>query len=322
VAIKIVTLRLAFPDIFSAPSVGMYYDTLCAMLEVPDTYNCDRNSYAYDPSFLNEYVARGNYESDGNGEFHLYYESPDGVDDGTGQLNNSYDRVVDPDTPLYTCCDLFLKRISDGAYVNIYSLIHPTLSSSITYDTALRVSALLFAMASLRRKLAFLRLKDTQAMNDEQESTFESYGNVNIQVDDLRAMDGSETDHKKFNKLSPPFDAIVFMVGRGLLDSVTVSGEMDVNFIATIRSYIADPTDSGKKQAAQNAVNGVHMDRDGMAILGDLLRLYSDALSGRIAESTSQLQMQIQFMQQDTATASAIQGQVENLKGDTLQSLR
>jgi hypothetical protein len=298
----------------------MDYGTLCAMLAIDDTFNCDRNSYAYDGSFASEAVAVATYENTSDKIFNLYARSPGST--ATAATPDSYNIVANPDSLFHTSCDLFLKKKDDHSYVNIYSLCYPTLSSSVVYDTALRVSALLYAMASLRRKFLFLRLKDTQAMNAEQERLIAHYKDVQILVDELRILDASETDSKKYAQLPPPFDAIVFMVDRRLMDSISVGGKMDKSYFDTIRAYIADPTDASKEAAARSAVDGATLDRNAMAILGDLLRSYGDRVSSLVSESTTQLQLEMQFSQQDTAMASTLMTQVQNLRDDEIRNVQ
>jgi hypothetical protein len=297
------------------------------ILKVRDEDTFNLNAYRLDDTFASNDVSMEQYVSTVNGALvaQLYSKSPEGTD---GKY--TFTEVKDANTPIHSSVELYFKKLNaDDSYVNIYSLVHAPLKNfpELPYwDSGFRIAGLLYAMASLRKRRLLLYLADTQSLNNEQGKILAHFSELAAKISDLQTTDytgyESEADREKFlPKWSPPLDLVAFMVERNLLTSDSSIGQLSKDFIAKIKAYLEKPS-TESKAAAEKAAAGIQLRREKLLLLNDILRAYGDQVSGNVTESIAMFQMEMQYFQQDTTTASGLLGRVENLKSDTLGNIR
>ncbi|MDR1435804.1 MAG: hypothetical protein LBI39_01180 [Puniceicoccales bacterium] len=324
-ALLLTSLSKSFPSIYfgpnGGPETGFDYGSISAMITVEDTYNL--GSTEPDVSFLDENAALANFHSP-NGRISLFQE----VSGEFLEIPNGY-------APIATGCKIYVRRAGKDAddpnsYVNVYDLMHVSFGSpNARYnpDIGVRIGALLYAMASLRKKKLMLRLSDAQAINGEQEKVLKVFEEINAIVDSMRSADGSESDHSKWVKWSPGLGPISFLVERDLLGGFEKDGILSEKNLEDIRSYIKassnpdDPKLAGLKEKADAIVAAIGIDRTQIAMLGDILRIYHDQLSGLLTEAASLIALELQYFQQDVTAATTLLARVENLFGDSIAKI-
>ena len=208
-------------------------------------------------------------------------------------------------------------------FVRIYDLTHVDLTKNRTkfpyVGSEIATIGILCAMAAIRRKFLLLAVADAQALNTEQEKILSAYEQFTTAVDNLKTSDGDESDEKKWNTDSAPFEAFVFLVERNLMNPSVNFGVVTEDRIDAIKKYAEG---SGDEQAARTAVSAMKFNRTQMALFGDLLRAYGDSVSGALSECGAMLQLEMQYYLQDVTTATSLLARMETMRAESNSRIR
>jgi hypothetical protein len=242
--IKLLTLRQSFDQIFHGKN-SFDYDALCAMIDIEDSYNND--VYMYDASFRSSIIAKGNYETDSDGNFVLYSRSTDS--DG----KEVFTVVATPDEFVSSSVELYLRAYALGGgsevanadfdpFVHIYTLRKLNVdlfNSRAEYgNTASRVAAILYAMCCAQNTLMRRHINDIEAVNREQKELNRISSLLAVIQNDLREKDTGVEDVADRHTSTVYADVVAFFILRGLLDTASDGTVLNGNTVNLLKCIL------------------------------------------------------------------------------------
>jgi hypothetical protein len=239
-AIRLLTLRQVFDRIFLGKN-NIDHAALLDMIQIEDSFNGD--TYENDVTIndaTNAWKTYGDGTNDSEKKFVLYAKST-GTD---GQV--VWIPVNNPDNFIPSSVELYLKRIGDNEYVQLYTLRKVNPQKFIDQgeylfhyrDTASRVAGILYALCCYQKKLMQLYINDIEAVNREQRELNRIASLISVIQNDLSEKD-TGIDDVAMRHLSTIYaDIIAFFVQHGFLDTMATGSKINKTLVNLLKQVL------------------------------------------------------------------------------------
>jgi hypothetical protein len=312
-SVDFVTLRKAFNDILKNEN-SLSMANLKEMIRISDKYNGD-SVYA-----VSENLNSANYQWTGDRPTLYAYNTSDGT----------YSEITHLDMEFSSCTQIYAKSKTNGpdgnpVYESIYSFYRmdpgqifrtiPTGDAFDYADTVTKVTAALYSLACVQKKLIELHLADLEVIREEQQKLDEITNLLKATMESLNESDAAVSELSDLSTRTLDTEVWLYFLERKLLNrsiaSVSSLGGpiISKSLVESLESRLDVPglSEDAKKALVRNSAFARYaFPSDRVAGFADVLRVYTDQVNNE-SDVRSQRLTQIQQMaQQNSNTASSL----------------
>jgi hypothetical protein len=351
--IQLITLKTAFRSedacgyeqfLFDsdAPLEGVTADIIRQIIRLDDSFS---GSDAYE--FSDALDRDAYFDEYGDGKLVLYAITRD--DGGDHQ----YAKILSTNTPFSSSADLFLKRIDDGRYINIYSLTNLKKESYADKGTATKMTAILYACSCYQKKLIDRHIMDLDALKEEQEIMNDVSTILSAMINELnegtassRAEDNSDAEsvRRPINKKVWAFFATRDLLQTVSNTDVTITENSLVKCLDAVKrtfevladshaywtaddfenftDILNESTVPGESGAVSTYIAEGQVNTDQAMSWADALRIYTEQINTDGNSRSTRLQTIQQQGQQAALVASNLMKSAMKVKMDVVNNMR